>query len=301
MIGYGQLRARGLSPDQIAVADATGRLHPVHPGVRALGYRRDDPAARRWAALLAAGSPSRLTGRSAVEQYALLLPMGGPIHLAVPRSRRFQRAGIVVHRPTVFREEDTRIVDGIPTTCPARALVELAACASAAVVRRAVHEALVRRLVTVDEVLEVLGPRSRRPGTRTLRRALGAGPVDLRSNHERHFVPICEAACIRAGVKGPEFNATIGVPWGVVEPDAVWRCLGLMIEIDGTVVHGTPLAFAEDRRRDRRLRALGWDVSRFPGDEVDERPDSVEDELVDLLVEASGRHGRPLERSMSPA
>jgi len=47
------------------------------------------------------------------------------------------------------------------------------------------------------------------------------------------------------------------------EVDALWRPLGLVIEIDGFAAHGTKRAFERDLARDATLTAAGYRVMRF--------------------------------------
>lgn len=44
--------------------------------------------------------------------------------------------------------------------------------------------------------------------------------------------------------------------------DAYWPDAQLAVEVDSRNFHATPLAFEEDRRRDRRLAARGIQVTR---------------------------------------
>jgi very-short-patch-repair endonuclease len=44
----------------------------------------------------------------------------------------------------------------------------------------------------------------------------------------------------------------------------------LIVEIDGTAVHGTTRAFHEDRRRDRALAARGFQVVRMTEHDLDD-------------------------------
>jgi very-short-patch-repair endonuclease len=64
---------------------------------------------------------------------------------------------------------------------------------------------------------------------------------------------------------------------------AVFHHHHLAVEVDGWETHGTPTAFVEDRRRDRRLTSRGWRVARFTYDEIFEEPRKVAAELRRLL------------------
>lgn len=47
------------------------------------------------------------------------------------------------------------------------------------------------------------------------------------------------------------------------EVDCLWREQRVIVELDGMQVHGTNLAFEQDRERDRLLIAEGWRVARI--------------------------------------
>ena len=53
------------------------------------------------------------------------------------------------------------------------------------------------------------------------------------------------------------------------EVDAYWADARLAVEFDGEAFHRTRRAFHEDRRRDRRLAALGIQVNRVTWPDLD--------------------------------
>jgi len=61
-----------------------------------------------------------------------------------------------------------------------------------------------------------------------------------------------------------------GVSLAGHEVDAYWADARLAIEFDGEAFHRTTRAFHEDRRRDRRLAALGIQVSRVTWPDLQE-------------------------------
>src|SRR5262249_22760447 len=54
----------------------------------------------------------------------------------------------------------------------------------------------------------------------------------------------------------------------VAEVDFAWPKVRLVIQCDGWRHHGTRAAFVRDRAQDRALFHLGWDVLRYPWDDV---------------------------------
>src|SRR5213592_2793497 len=104
VVGYGQIRALGVSHDWIKRRVAWGWLIPILNGVYAVGHR--PRLLRGWhnAALLAAGERSGLGNRSAGAHWGMTKPPGRP-HVIAPRSADGIK-GIVVHRPRALAESD---------------------------------------------------------------------------------------------------------------------------------------------------------------------------------------------------
>ena len=76
-----------------------GRLHPVHPGVYAVGRPELTQHGRWMAAILAKGPAAGLSHRSAASLYGIALQKGNAIHVSVPaHARRRSSRGITVHR-----------------------------------------------------------------------------------------------------------------------------------------------------------------------------------------------------------
>lgn len=55
------------------------------------------------------------------------------------------------------------------------------------------------------------------------------------------------------------------------------------MELDGYQAHGTKLRLVTDKRRDRRLAALGWTVIRVTWDDLEHNPDELEADLRTIL------------------
>ena len=77
----------------------------------------------------------------------------------------------------------------------------------------------------------------------------------------------------------PEVNVRIGRDL----VDFLWRDRRLVVETDGYHYHRGRIAFDEDRERDLRLRALGFDVVRVSEKQVNEDPDDVAGAVVAAL------------------
>jgi hypothetical protein len=149
--------------------------------------------------------------------------------------------------------------------------------------RRALAEAEYLRLVTLDEVEEVLG--RGRPGSAALRVALECHRPELahtRSLLEEKFVLLCEIHSITP----PEMN--VWVAGHLV--DALWRDQRVVVELDGHAAHGTSTALERDRRRDLDLRAAGYTVLRYTWTQVTQDPEMVVADLRTHLYAAPSTH-----------
>ena len=122
--------------------------------------------------------------------------------------------------------------DGIPVTRPGRTLLDLRTMADQDTLRRAARQA------------EVLGL------------PLGEFVWDrVTSPLEDLFLRLCR----RARLPEPQVNVRIGRDL----VDFVWSPQRLAVETDGYRYHHGPVAFEDDRARDNRLTALGYEVLRF--------------------------------------
>ena len=122
--------------------------------------------------------------------------------------------------------------DGIPVTRPGRTLLDLRTMADQDTLRRAARQA---------EVLSL---------------PLGEFVWDrVTSPLEDLFLRLCR----RARLPEPQVNVRIGRDL----VDFVWSPQRLVVETDGYRYHHGPVAFEDDRARDNRLTALGYEVLRF--------------------------------------
>jgi hypothetical protein len=165
-------------------------------------------------------------------------------------------------------------IDGLPCTTVARTLVDLAGSVPYRVLEGAVRQAQVRGVLDAQAIGEVLLDCPRPRGIRRLR-AILEDPVALQPTRSAE-----ERAALRALLHS-------GQPWPVVGQkvpqtdelvDFHWPSRKLVLEIDGPT-HETPVQRARDRRRDARLRQLGWHVVRVPAEQAQEAPHRIERSL----------------------
>jgi very-short-patch-repair endonuclease len=146
---------------------------------------------------------------------------------------------------------------GIPVTSPARTIADLARCADASEVRRAIRAAEKQGL-PLEEA---------RVSDRT------------ESDLERDFLSICRVA----GLPEPEVN----VPIGRYRVDFLWRQQRLVVEVDGYVYHRGRQAMRDDNDRDLELELLGFRVIRIDDSRITDDPAGVATAVLSLLDRAS--------------
>jgi very-short-patch-repair endonuclease len=78
-----------------------------------------------------------------------------------------------------------------------------------------------------------------------------------------------------------------------MELDFVWRASKVVVETDGYQFHGNQTAFEEDRKRDLRLRALGYQVVRLSYFQVIEEARDIVATLRPLLAQEPVRRVIP--------
>jgi very-short-patch-repair endonuclease len=256
VVSTAQLLAAGFTHDSIRRRVDAGWLHRIHRGVYAVGHRNLTHQGWWMAAVLACGEGAVLSHRSAAMHWGLLGARKRRVDVTVPStSGRSLRKNIQVHRSTGLTPKAATIRKGIPTTTPARTILDL---------RRVVDRPTLEGAVAQAEILHL--PIGNVPG-------LHHEPT--RSELERRFLRLCR----RHGLPKPEVNVRIG-PY---EVDFLWREHKLIVETDGYRTHGGKVASHHDKARDARLRMMGLSVQRFGYLHVMEDPRFVADTVRSLL------------------
>jgi hypothetical protein len=126
-VAYAQLIALGLSASAIARAVSDGLLAALYRGVFAFGHVQLTRQGRWMAAVLAAGADAALSHTDGLVARGIVRSSAARIHVTVPRltGGAHRRSGLVLHRCRLD-PEDRDVVDGIPTTTVARALLDYA-------------------------------------------------------------------------------------------------------------------------------------------------------------------------------
>jgi very-short-patch-repair endonuclease len=286
-----QLVALGLSRRAVRWRISSGRLHPIHRGVYAVG-RRDLPIKGHWmAAVLACGEGALLSHQSAATLQGLLNARAGRIQVTVPRRSSVGHAGIRVHRSTCLAPQDRVEVGRIPCTSVPATLLGVAATAPRNVLDRACNQAEMEGVLDMRAIEELLERRRGHPGASRLRAALRADGLGLdrtKSRLERRFLRLAA----ESGLATPAINAWMAIPGEEMQCDFVWHRERVVVEVDGWQAHRTRRAFHNDRRRDQVLRLAGWEVVRFTSDDLDSHPDRVIEVVRTMLSGGATHAGR---------
>ncbi len=279
VVSAAQLRAAGLTREAIAHRARNGRLTRLHRGVYLAGPIAS-PYTPLAAALLACGPAAALSHRTAAALWELQPRHEGLIDVTVTSGRR-EHEGVRVHRATL-RSDERAERNGVALTTPARTLIDLAALLPRRDTERALEQALVRRLTTLEHLLiEIHAARSRR-GTRALRAIAEEvqTPSLTRSEAERRLLDLVR----RAHLPHPVTNTRVGR----FEVDLLWARERLVVEVDGYAFHGGRQAFERDRERDAELQLAGHRVLRVTWRQITDEPHRVVARLARGLSRGSG-------------
>lgn len=189
---------------------------------------------------------------------------------------RHRLSGVIVHRSRTLTPADVTVHYGIPVTTPARTLLDLAGTLTDRALARAVNEARLARLVTVEE-LHGLIERSPGRATRRLQRLIERPGGPTRSEFEDTFLPFAR----RRRLPLPLMNSRAAG----YEVDLLWPAQNLVGELDSRTHHDTPAAFERDRERDADLLVAGYRVIRITWERLRHHPAHEAERLRRLLGE----------------
>jgi very-short-patch-repair endonuclease len=262
IVSHEQLLALGYGRRTIAHWVNRGRLQSVFHGVYSVVSGRLPPLAREQAALLAVGEHAFLSHETAAGVWGLLRTLPHVVEVTVVGRYRASSNGIQVHRIKTIDRREVRQHEGLWVSSPARAVLEIAATASAKDLTRAIDDGLALRRFTPLELDEVLARHRPCRGAARLAAILGDPTTTAltRSDREKRLLRLIR----EAGLPTPETN----VPFGRFNLDFLWRREGLVVEVDGETFHRGPGAVGRDRAKDLAVRKAGLEMLRFTGDHV---------------------------------
>ena len=280
-----QLLELGVGAAAIRHRLATGRLHPVHRSVYAVGRPELTRYGRWMAAVLSCGLRAVLSHRSAAALWNIVAAEGPRIHLSVPSSADPRRPGLVVHRRRLLAPGHVTRTYGIPVTTPIVTVVDIAGGLDRGRLEAAINEADKRDLVDPEALLAGLGELPRWPGVAVVRDTLARRTFTLTDSElERRFLPLAR----RAGLPAPETQVWVNG----FKVDFFWPELGLVVETDGLRYHRTPAQQARDRRRDQVHSAAGFTCLRFTHAQVEFEPCHVVRTLSAVAATRRANHRR---------
>lgn len=278
VVSRDQLRAVGYVPEAINHRIKTGRLHRLHRGVYAVGRKAVTDHGRWMAAVLACGDGVVLSHTSAAALWRIGAEDHNVVELSLPSPSRKRRPGLRIHRRPSLGPRDFTTEFDIPTTTPARTLIDLAPRLDRAGIERAVNEADKYNLLTPPALRRALEGYGGEPGVAILRTILDRRTFRLTKEElERRFLPLAAKAGLPVPVTGPKVNG--------FEVDFFWPELGLVVETDGLRYHRTPAEQARDRLRDQAHSAAGMTQLRFTHEQVRYEPGYV----VRILAQTASR------------
>lgn len=269
-----QLLELGMPASAIRHRLATGRLHPLHRGVYAVGRPEVDRLGRLIAAVLACGPDAQLSHSSGGALWGICPPRSGAIDVTVPGRVCRSRPGITVHRRAVAAP---RFISAIPVGDPLSILVDLATCLPDEELEDAINEADRIGLVSTDRLRARLDESPRRLGRGRLCRLLDSQTFSkAQTKLERRFLAIVRAA----GLQEPRAQAHLNS----YRVDFHWPELGLVVETDSLTYHRTAAQQAVDIRRDQAHARTGLRSLRFTHSQVFFQPEHVREVLADTAT-----------------
>lgn len=255
VVGWGQLRRRGLANAVLTRAVVADRLHPVYDGVYSV-VPEDLMTATAWhaAAVLRGGADACLCAASAAWWFGLVKEQPLAIHVAVTGARRHVE-GIRWHRVDL-EHEDRTTHNQMPVTVPARIPLDLAKDVTLWKLKGVLAELEFHYDIGPDEV----GLRLRQgfSGSAKLRRAVAEHTPQLaktRGELEKRYVYFSAERRLEL----PVFNH----PVGLSTVDAIYPERGVIVELDGVRGHTGERRVLRDHRRDLHRRADGLRPLRY--------------------------------------
>ena len=247
-----QLAALGLKRGAIAHRRHRGLLVRLHDGVYLWGQPEPTTRARGRAAAAASGRGAWVSHAWGLAMWDLRAADDSPVDVSVV-GRRVRAPAIRGHESGPVRAGDVRLLDGIPVSSPARALLEAAAELSPRDLAAAVERAQIKRLVTARDIARAIERAPRRAGVSAMRALLDEAGF-TRSVAERRLKAVLRAARLPP----PVFN---GRAEGY-EVDVLWRRERVVMEFDSYTFHATRAALIRDRERTAALQRARYVVLR---------------------------------------
>jgi len=285
LVTYSQLRAKGIPDASIEQWCVQGRIERVAPAVYRVGGAPATWLQRVMRATLDTGGLA--SHRTAAALHRLDGHNGSVIEVVVERWKRSSHhEGYLVHETKDLRAVDVAVVDGIPCTSLIRTLLDLPAVEHRFRAEQALDHAcrLDADLLGVVHARFLQIARRGRNGTAVMR--------DLLNERTGAYIPpgsqferLAIDAITAAGIEPPVRQLKIVDGDFTAYLDLAWPHVRFAMECDSLAHHFSRAAQDWDRRRRRRLKALGWEVAEWTYADV--KSGSFIPELRRLLLLAS--------------
>jgi very-short-patch-repair endonuclease len=281
MVSRDQLLSLGLGRGAIDYWVSSGRLHPRHRGVYAVGHSVIGEEGRLWGALLACGSGAVISHRDAAALWDVRRSSRMPVDVTVPGRSRTRRDGIDIHLVRHLDPLDVTELHGIPVTTLARMFLDLAEVVPQRHVARAMESAERQGLFDLQAIYETAERNPGRHGLKPLLSILTDAVIEpmTRSELEAAFLQLCK----QHDIPKPIVNARLGN----YEADMLWPQQKLIVELDSRAYHLNVHAFENDRAKDAALQLAGYRVIRITERQLLQHPKQVVATILALLEHAS--------------
>jgi very-short-patch-repair endonuclease len=259
----------------------TGRLHPVHRGVYAVGH----PLLRReghWMAAVLAGGPGAVASHRLAGAVWDVIAWSGRAAVTVPSWRASTRA--LEFHARILPPDEITVEQGVPVTSVSRTLLDLATVLSRDRLLKAIDEAETRGLGGALSLRALIERHRGQRGVAILRKVLTeAGYGVTKGELEDAFARFIG----RRRLPRPERNAWVRVGADHFQADCVWRGRKLIVELHSARFHSTVPKVTRDAGRDRRLAMAGWLVIHVTWAQLHDRAesDALEHDLRRILAE----------------
>lgn len=262
--GWDEARQCGLSHRQILHRISVGVILEPAPGALVIGA-----APKTWeqdvaVAVLASGPDAAASHMTAAVLWGMLNTSGGRVDVVVPRWDRNHR-DFTVHESLDLITDDITIHRGIPTTNPARTIVDVGAVFKSAV-PEIYHRGHRLGLVNPDSVGTIVrrvakkGRRGVGPA-KSLLKSLPMVADQTESWAEDLYLKISRDHGLPEPIQQLEIRTNDG--WFACRCDFGYLDPRLAIFIDGLAYHNDQATFQRDRLQGNLLTRNGWPYLRF--------------------------------------
>jgi len=294
VVSHRVLESFGYSRWAISRLVSAGRLEPMARSI----YRSPTHPLGRLQRLVAACLlvPEGAVGYTTAGQEWGLRRMSDPrVHLLVPHGSSPTIDGVVIHRCRRIDPVDltARRPDGVRLTSPPRTLFDAASIIGVDGTESAIEQALDERRCTIGTLMATSRRlhHGNRPGAAVFEQVLTSRPM-WRGLAKSELERTLRKAVAQAGLPAPQVNWPFQLsPTEPIVIDLAWAPWRIAGEVDHPFWHDRDVEIRRDKRRDRKLQAMGWATPRLTQHDIDHELDASIDDLVAIFVQRGWRPG----------